>query len=74
MGKLEIGGDSDYPESFSISRTQFSKISEEDVTIISSYSSSSWHETIDPSRFRGFRMNSFLIHLKTAEEDEVPMY
>jgi len=42
LGKLEIGGgDSDYPESFSISRTQFSKISIADVTIISSFSSSS---------------------------------
>jgi len=74
LGKLEIGGDSDFPESFSISRTQFSKISVADVTIISSFSSSSWHETIDPSLFRGLRIDSLLIHLKAAEEDEVLMY
>ena len=74
FGKLEIGGDSDFPESFSISITQFSKISIADVTIISSFSSLSWHEAIDPSRFRGLRMDSLLIHLKAAEEDEVLMY
>ena len=58
LGKLEIRGDSDFPESFSNSRTQFFKISVADVTIISSFSSSSWHETIDPSQFRGLRMNN----------------
>ena len=74
LGKLEIGGYSDFPESFSISRTQFFKISVADVTIISSFSSSSWHETIDPSRFRGLRMDNLLIHLKAVEKDEVLMY
>ena len=71
--KLEIGGESDFSKSFSISRTQFSKISVADVIIISSFSSSSRHETIDPSSYRRLRMDSLLIRLKAAEEDEVLM-
>jgi len=75
LGKLEIGGeDPDFPESFSSSSTQLIKISFADVTIVSLFSSSSWQETIDPSRFRGLRIDRRLIHLNAAEEDEVLMY
>ena len=39
LGKLEIEGDSDFPERFSNSRTQFFKKLVEDITIFSSFSS-----------------------------------